>query len=134
MAGERRGGIEEAPGRRDLASVHPPTLLAAAAQTVCSQQYMHLLVLFQEIITPCVIACGCEVRLSALSQKVASEPRRGGRRTMRSSDSPKCTRKRACLSRRVCQTLVLNVSGGENNTGLGARESAAPDIDSFRWT
>lgn len=43
---ERRG--EE---RRDLASTHPLTLLAAEAQTVCSQQYMHLLVLFQEIIT-----------------------------------------------------------------------------------
>lgn len=46
---ERRG--EEAHGRGDLASSHPPTLLAAEARTVCSQQYMHLLVLFQEIIT-----------------------------------------------------------------------------------
>lgn len=50
--GSRRG--EEAHGRGDLASIHPPTLLAAEAQTVCSQQYMHLLVLFQEIITLCV--------------------------------------------------------------------------------
>lgn len=71
--GERRGEIEEAQGRRDLASVHPPTLLAAVAQTVCSQQYMHLLVLFQEIITLCVNVCGCmcafECQSSAKSGK-----------------------------------------------------------------
>lgn len=60
-----RGEIEEAQGRGDLATIHHPTLLAAEAQTVCSQQYMHLLVLFQEIITVCVIVCvlcvpGCQ--------------------------------------------------------------------------
>lgn len=43
-------GSTEAHGR-DLASTLPPTLLAAESQTVCSQQYMHLLALFQEIIT-----------------------------------------------------------------------------------
>lgn len=66
MVGERRGEIEEAQGRGDLATIHHPTLLAAEAQTVCSQQYMHLLVLFQEIITVCVIVCvpcvpGCQI-------------------------------------------------------------------------
>lgn len=71
--GEGRG--EEAHGRGDLASIHPPTPLAAEAQTVCSQQYMHLLVLFQEIITVCVIVCeDVHVCLSVSSQpKVANE-------------------------------------------------------------
>lgn len=60
-----RGEIEEAQGRGDLATIHRPTRLAAEAQTVCSQQYMHLLVLFQEIITVSVIVCvlcvpGCQ--------------------------------------------------------------------------
>lgn len=46
-----------------MANAHHPTLLAATAQTVCSQRYTHLLVLFQEIITLyviCACACVCE--------------------------------------------------------------------------
>lgn len=57
---ERRGKERRGKKRRrggDLAGTHPPTLLAAEAQTVCSQQYMHLLVLFQEIITLYVSVC-----------------------------------------------------------------------------
>lgn len=70
-----RGEIEEAQGRGDLATIHHPTLLAAEAQTVCSQQYMHLLVLFQEIITVCVIVCvlcvpGCQFSAKSGQQVV----------------------------------------------------------------
>lgn len=99
--GSRRG--EEAHGRGDLASIHPPTLLAAEAQTVCSQQYMHLLVLFQEIITLCVCV---DIRMFACP----SSPKSGRRVAMRwqmnnmEQQYEKCTKKKVFLDLWVCQT------------------------------
>lgn len=52
-----------------MASAHPPTLLAAEAQSVCSQHYIHLLVLFQEIITMCDCACVHVCQFSVKSGK-----------------------------------------------------------------
>lgn len=115
----KRGEIEEARGRTDLASVHHPTLLAAEPQTVCSQQYMHLLVLFQEIISLCVRLC-VDVSVHAESvnskPKVANELRRGGRRTIWRGD-PRVRRVRlasACLSVGVSDYSAKCQHGGNN--------------------
>lgn len=49
-------------------------LLAAKAQTVCSQQCMHLLVLFQEIITVCAqLSVNLCVKSVNCTLKVAKE-------------------------------------------------------------
>lgn len=69
---------EEARGRGDLASGPPPTLLAAEAQTVCSQRYMHLLALFQEIITRCVCVCVRKRWGVSAQPKVLNEWLQGG--------------------------------------------------------
>lgn len=114
--GEERKGEEETRGRGDLASFHPPTLLAAEAQTVCSQQYMHLLVLFQEIITlyvwlcvcvrVCVCECTCVSVCVGIQPKVANELLGGGRQTIWSSII-NCMRKEVLSLTVVCDAQCL---------------------------
>lgn len=121
--------MEEARGRTDLASARHPTLLAAEPQTVCSQQYMHLLVLFQEIISLCV--CDCAWMYASVSRvSIPSQKWQTSCDEVADEQYGEVIRGYGvCASERlsVGVSAVLNVSAEETTRGRGANKHKGPD-------